>query len=240
MGGELAARMGDEIGGHSGGLGWIGMAIGGLIGAVIGYIVLAAAIAAIAAATVLTGGLVLGLVIAAFFAVGTTAGLMAVGAKIGKRHSNKHLGGGKCGKITSGAARTFIENERAARASVDKTDHGDNKIAQGSKTVYVEGKPLSREGDKIKCGGKVIHGCNYTKVGGEPTEAEEIEDESQPSEHVINVLEKISAVGLYGAAALELGGAIVGAYVGAAAEGAVGSILASALLPTLHAIISKL
>lgn len=66
----------------------------------------------------------------------------------------------------------FIEGKAAARASEDQNDHGaDSKLAQGSATVFVNGKPLTRVGDRSRCTGVVTGGASKTFIGGPPTES---------------------------------------------------------------------
>ncbi len=194
MGAALAARMGDEVGGH--GEGWLGLALGALAGVAIG--------ALIVAGTIATGGL-LAIAVGALVAAGTVTGLASVGAKIGKRH----LSGASCGKVTGGASRTFIEGKAVARANDDPTSHNQQKVAQGSSTVNVEKAPLAREGDKVKCGGKILHGCERTFIGGDPTPTPPVDD--GPSAGMLDVLDKVSEGCLIGAALLTLGGAMAGA-----------------------------
>jgi uncharacterized Zn-binding protein involved in type VI secretion len=61
------------------------------------------------------------------------------------------------GKIIGGSGNVFINNEGAvtvghAVAGHGKKGHKGSKMAQGSSTVFVNGLPLSRAGDKAECG----------------------------------------------------------------------------------------
>jgi uncharacterized Zn-binding protein involved in type VI secretion len=185
--------MGDQVGAH--GRGWLGLALGALAGVAVG--------ALIVAGTIATGG-ALAIAVGALVAAGTVTGLASVGAKIGKRH----LSGSSCGEVKGGASRTYIEGKAAARADEDGTSHNRQKIAQGSSTVHVEGAPLARVGDKVKCGGKLMRGCERTTIGGKATPAAEVDD--GPSEGLIEGLELASLGCDIGAVLLTVGAAMAG------------------------------
>jgi uncharacterized Zn-binding protein involved in type VI secretion len=44
--------------------------------------------------------------------------------------------------------------------------HGTNEVVEGSATVWVEGKPVARVGDRCGCGAVIITGIPTVLVGG--------------------------------------------------------------------------
>ncbi|TKD04444.1 PAAR domain-containing protein [Polyangium fumosum] len=50
--------------------------------------------------------------------------------------------------------------------SFSRSDHGDARIADGSKTVYIEGFNAARETDETECSGKIVQGCKTVRIGG--------------------------------------------------------------------------
>ncbi len=139
----LAARVGDRIS-HSN-------VVGGLVaGAVAG--------AAIGALCVTTGG------------VGAIALGAAAGAGLGGA-----LGGivgsfamSDVGAITSGSTDTITSGKGAARAtdSVSCSQHGAQKIAEGSGTVLIDGLPAARLRDRITCGAVISSASGDVNIGG--------------------------------------------------------------------------
>ena len=73
--------------------------------------------------------------------------------------------------ISSGASKTKIESQPAARKGDTVTAHGDSphsnpKIASGSSKVIIEGKPAARVGaDKASCGHGISGGASKTNIG---------------------------------------------------------------------------
>lgn len=139
-----AARKDDAIE-HS--LALEGLIAGVIIGAIIGV------------ATVATGG-VAAVVIAAATAAST-------GGFIGQ------VAGGflhrKAGKIVTGAGVVQIGGKPAARAVADKVDcHAEQRIAQGSMTVFIEDYAAARIDDKTECDGKIAEGHPRTRIGLDP------------------------------------------------------------------------
>ncbi|MBK6692021.1 MAG: PAAR domain-containing protein [Myxococcales bacterium] len=171
--------MGDPTGAHS--RAGLGMVLGGLLGLGIGLVGVALAGAAIGA-IVLSGGAALPIVVGAGFGLAAAgvgffaaiAGGVSAGGKAGQTFK-----GGSCGKITTGSGAkgdgnpVFIEHRRAARAQIDELDHGSNALIEsGSSTVFINGKPAAREGEKGGCGGLMLERCaQRTFIGGESTSA---------------------------------------------------------------------
>ncbi|MDC0748880.1 PAAR domain-containing protein [Polyangium mundeleinium] len=50
--------------------------------------------------------------------------------------------------------------------SFSRADHGDARIATGSKTVYIERFNAARETDETDCSGKIVQGCKTVRIGG--------------------------------------------------------------------------
>ena len=72
--------------------------------------------------------------------------------------------------ISSGASKTKIESQPAARKTDTVTAHGDsphNKatIAEGSSKVVIEGLPAARIGDAASCGHGISGGASKTNIG---------------------------------------------------------------------------
>lgn len=78
-------------------------------------------------------------------------------------------------KIISGLPTVLLgpQIKPAARANADdtKVDCHSEKLAEGSKIVMIgEGmKPMSRRGDRTKCGGMIVDGIHSIIVGGDPS-----------------------------------------------------------------------
>jgi uncharacterized Zn-binding protein involved in type VI secretion len=78
-------------------------------------------------------------------------------------------------KIKSGLPTVLLgpQIKPAARADAEdsKVDCHDDKLAEGSKIVMIgEGmKPMSRRGDRTKCGGMIVDGIHSIIVGGDPS-----------------------------------------------------------------------
>ncbi|MDG5493415.1 RHS repeat-associated core domain-containing protein [Niveispirillum sp. BGYR6] len=157
MDGEFnAAREGDPIE-HSSAM------AGFLVGAAIG---LAAAVAVVA--VVGTGG-------AALAVVGAVGGIMAstgTGALVGQALGSTFTHA--AGEIAPTCSDNVIINgKRAARAIEDKgkcSDHGPTpqRIAQGSRTVIINGQPAARIKDKLECDGVIAAGSPDVFIGREP------------------------------------------------------------------------
>ena len=53
----------------------------------------------------------------------------------------------------------------APHARPDESDHARN-LAAGSTSVFINGKPAGRIGDKISCGGQIAEGSETVFIGG--------------------------------------------------------------------------
>ncbi|MHB9129732.1 MAG: PAAR domain-containing protein [Armatimonadota bacterium] len=71
------------------------------------------------------------------------------------------------GSIISGAGRTLVEGQPAARQgdSVSCAQHGMQTITGGSSIVIVEGKPVARLGDGVSCGATISSGAGTVQAG---------------------------------------------------------------------------
>src|SRR5215471_4244211 len=150
-----AARMGDPIE-HSSAL--MGFLVGAAVGLAVG--------AAIVAATVATGGLAL--VAAVGGAMALTGGVALVGERLGQTFTSQ------CGAIMAPcSANVRINGKWAARAILDaalcsKDGPPVVPIAQGSRTVRINGEPAARKGDMLVCGGKIADGSPNVRIGAAP------------------------------------------------------------------------
>ena len=178
---QLAAREGDAVGAHAGAgsggrtlmsaLQWA--AIGaGAVGVVVGAVVVAPLVLGVgtaAAGAALLGG-------TSGIALGVLGGaLTGAAGGIGLQRETEKLGapklGGGCSAIDVGSPNVMIECKPAGRAQSDTNAHGKpQKLAHGSGTVFVNGKPLARLEDKSCCGGKVIASAARTWIGGPPAD----------------------------------------------------------------------
>ncbi|WP_148314645.1 PAAR domain-containing protein [Sorangium cellulosum] len=213
-----AARMGDEIG-HSSA--WAGLIAGACVGLAIGGAILFSVVTG-GAGAVLIGAAVAG-------GVGLGAGGALAGAEIGKMFE-----GSPCGAIATGSPDTRVEGRAAARAELDVLEHGGKKVAQGSATVFVNGKHLGRRTEKAQCGGVVSQAAVYTFIGGETLTLVPVEEEV-PS-WLITTLQWTALIAggaalvLTGVGAgvvvagLGLAGSLAGAFVGAHVGEAVGGL----------------
>jgi uncharacterized Zn-binding protein involved in type VI secretion len=149
-----AARITDEIS-HTSAL--LGLLAGAVVGAAIGAAIVltgGAAAGALAAAAVVGGGASLGSMIGEFagsFLTSTT------GAITGTCSPDVNIGG-----------------LLAARATADFSmcrgmivSHPGSLIAQGSKTVAINGLPAARKTDKLVCGASISSGCETVFIGAE-------------------------------------------------------------------------
>jgi len=156
-----AARVDDPIThteAHSEGI--TQMLEGALVGAAIGV--------ALIGFTVLTGGTGLILIGAAVAAGGTVLSMggkgFLQGAKQGATHVDKH------GQVKTGSGNVTINKLAAAAAclSVIECDEhsGPQKLAQGSRTVTINGRMASRVGDRSTCDGVIGAGSGDVTIGG--------------------------------------------------------------------------
>lgn len=154
-----AARIGDMINHTSF---WSALA-GAVVGACITGGIFALATMAVAAF-----GIASGLAIAATVAVGAIAtGVAYDGIKkvtdMATNYVHKTIGGELSGPIILGSPNVLVNNKSLAMAdlplSIGCTRHSPPpQIAQGSETVFVNGKPVAREGDKTECGATIDKG----------------------------------------------------------------------------------
>ncbi|NWC93005.1 MULTISPECIES: PAAR domain-containing protein [unclassified Pseudomonas] len=150
---EAAARLDDPIE-HSRALGGLlaGLAIGA--GAVL-----------VGIAFVATGGLG---AVALCAMVGAGA---ATGAGIGQLLGSLSFACHGAGQIKTGSGNVFTNGKAAARAHVDTAvcdQHGPAPqiVAQGSDSVYINGQPAARVGDRTVCDGKISSGSANVFIGG--------------------------------------------------------------------------
>lgn len=204
----VAARITDPIQ-HSNAL--MGLLVGAAIGLAIGI------------ATVATGG-------AALVVIATVGASMCAGAAVGQLVgsldvTNSILGGIVTGSIVTGSGNVKVNSLKAVRATDDSVscagtppiyfpDHQGKKVAQGSGTVFINGQPASRIGDKIVCSSSIKSGSSNVVIGG-PT-VTTLPLESEIPEYISKTLLVIgvaSAVILAGPIAAALG--LIGGYYGA-------------------------
>ena len=226
-----AARLGDPIE-HTRSLG------GFLIGAAIGF----AVGIAIVAATVMTGGAALAIVAAAGGAMAATGGMALLGEKLGSTSSYS------AGNIVADCDQGIIINDLpAARAIIDQANcsrdgHDPQKIAQGSKTVFFDGYPAARQGDKLQCDGRIADGSPNVIIGADPGTYLDIHGEVPDwmNNLATGLMLVGSAIALgFGAAAAfaagglcalaEFGATVVGGLIGGAAGSKIGGVVGRAL-----------
>ncbi|MDE1150581.1 MAG: DUF6531 domain-containing protein [Azospirillaceae bacterium] len=136
---------------------------GFLVGAAIG---LGAALAVIA--VVGTGGAALGVIAAVGGAMAATGGGALLGEALGSTFADQ------TGVIAPECSDNVLINDKpAARAVQDaaacsRDGPPDQHIAQGSKTVFINGKPAARIGDKLECDGSIMDGSHDVFIGREP------------------------------------------------------------------------
>lgn len=205
-----AARLGDSIA-HSSA--WSGL----LTGAVVGV-----AMAATVVAVVGTGGVAAVFIGAGVAAAGAGGGL--AGAYIGEL-----IPGDVKGTVATGSPDTFFGRERrsAVRAGLDIVacaDHGVVRVAQGSATTFVNGKPLARSSEKTECGAILREGIATVIIGGDTALAPgmAVADEVPPW------VKTTLTVVMWGGAIVATGGAAAAVGWGAALAGFGGSVAGGA------------
>jgi uncharacterized Zn-binding protein involved in type VI secretion len=159
---QAAARLGDEI---AHGFGVAAMLCGAVAGAVIGAIVVAA--------TVATGGIAIVLIGGAIAAGGLSMFQVAKG--LSKLFD---LPEPTTGVLTNGSPDVYINGRNAMRAGEDGAGSCSGlplnhpmwpfavHIAEGSATVYINGKPAARLNSKMVCGAHIKSGSPDTFIGG--------------------------------------------------------------------------
>ncbi|HKX33497.1 MAG TPA: PAAR domain-containing protein [Blastocatellia bacterium] len=146
--------------------------------------------AVIGAAIVLTGG-------AAAPAIAAVAVAACAGASMGGGLGELlgSLGSFETGPITNPCAKgVYINLRKAARSAGSEINEGDfvecggqpflpgsahphSMIAEGSATVFIEGLPAARRGDRLNCGSKIAEGSATVFIGGGQQVYAEIESE---------------------------------------------------------------
>ena len=154
-------------------------AMGGII---VGGAIVAYAGPEIAAA----GGIMQGAAVAT--AAAGTAGYVGIAAVFAGKAIDKLLAPSIKGHLVSGFPTVHLGSGKkdAARAAEDtKADcDGEAEGFEGSSTVFLGGKPMSRVGDRLKCAGKIAEGEKSIGVGGAPSqEGKEIEEPPDPFVH---------------------------------------------------------
>jgi uncharacterized Zn-binding protein involved in type VI secretion len=159
---QAAARLGDEI---AHGFGVAAMLCGAVAGAVIGAMVVAA--------TVATGGIAIVLIGGAVAAGGLSMFQVAKG--LSKLFD---LPEPTTGVLTNGSPDVYINGRNAMRAGEDGAGSCSGlplnhpmwpfavHIAEGSATVYINGKPAARLNSKMVCGAHIKSGSPDTFIGG--------------------------------------------------------------------------
>ncbi|MCL6318242.1 type IV secretion protein Rhs [Pectobacterium atrosepticum] len=151
--------------------------LGALLGAVAGALV-AAAVAAVAVALVgVTGGLAIALV-GGLAVLGAGSLISAVSGRVSAMVDSASP---PAGAVADGSPNVSVEGNPVSRAEVDAvacTKHsGPQLIAQGSETVFVNGHPAARIGDKTVCGATIKEGASTVFFGSGQATVLEIQDE---------------------------------------------------------------
>ena len=203
----LAARLGDRIS-HTNA--YTGLIMGALAGAVI------------AAAVVATGG-------AALAAIAVAA---AGGAGLGGAIGEFALGFSTydAGSIT-GASEDDDTNKRGAARATDPvmcSDHGAQRIAEGSKLVGADGLPAARLGDRTTCGAEISTASGNVNIGGPKQQLLDVNPEVPlVAELIVGALGLVGGVGAVAMAATGLKGLmaarLAAGLVGGLGTGYVGS-----------------
>ena len=165
MDAQAAARLGDEI---AHGFGLAAMVAGAVAGALIG--------AAVIAATAATGGVAL-----AVMAGSIAAGGLSMFQVVKGLSTIFNLPEPTTGALIRGSPNVFVNARNAMRAGEDVASSCSGLpcnhpywpfevvIAEGSATVYINGKPAARLTSKMSCGAHIKTGSENTFIGG-PTE----------------------------------------------------------------------
>ena len=220
-----AARVGDPIA-HSNAMSGLlkGLVVGLAVGVLVG-------------ATIATGGGALAVVAG----VGAGMGLTSFGALSGKYIGEGSMGS-PCGNFVTGSPNVMI-NRRPATMTLVATatcaDHsGTPPLATGAATVFVNGKPAGRIGEKVGCSALSIEPASPNVMIGGPSASDpavvvtpEVPAWAVTALQVMGVAGAIMAlpyaIATVGVAATIGGGA--GGYLGAAGLGAAGHALGKAM-----------
>jgi uncharacterized Zn-binding protein involved in type VI secretion len=162
MDAQAAARLGDEI---AHGFGLAAMVAGAVAGALIG--------AAVVAATVATGGVAL-----AIMAGSIAAGGLSMFQIVKGLSTIFNLPEPTTGALIMGSFNVYINDRNAMRAGEDIASSCTGLpmnhpiwpfpvlIAEGSATVFINGKPAARLHSKMVCGAHIKSGSPNTFIGG--------------------------------------------------------------------------
>ena len=220
-----AARLGDPIA-HSNAMGGLltGLAVGLAVGVLVG-------------ATIATGGGAL----VVMAGVGAGMGLTSFGALAGKYIGEGSMGS-PCGNFVTGSPNVMI-NHRPATMTLVATaacaDHsGTPPLATGAATVFINGKPAGRLGERVGCSALAVGPASPDVMIGGPSAADpavvvtpEVPAWAVTALQVMGVAGAVMAlpyaIATVGVAATIGGGA--GGYLGAAGLGAAGHALGKAM-----------
>ncbi|WP_460951218.1 PAAR domain-containing protein [Pseudomonas marginalis] len=162
MDAQAAARLGDDI---AHGFGVAAMLAGAVAGALIG--------AAVIAATVATGGLAVAIMVGSVAAGGLSMFQVVKGLS-----TIFNLPEPTTGKLVAGSFNVYINGLNAMRAGEDIASSCSGLpmnhpvwpfpvlIAEGSATVFINGKPAARLHSKMVCGAHIKSGSPNTFIGG--------------------------------------------------------------------------
>lgn len=162
MDAQAAARLGDEI---AHGFGVAAMVAGAVAGALIG--------AAVVAATVATGGVAL-----AIMAGSIAAGGLSMFQILKGLNTVFNLPEPTTGALIMGSFNVYINSRNAMRAGEDISSSCSGLplnhpiwpfpvlIAEGSASVFINGKPAARLHSKMVCGAHIKSGSQNTFIGG--------------------------------------------------------------------------
>ncbi|PHM73081.1 RHS repeat-associated core domain-containing protein [Xenorhabdus kozodoii] len=159
--GPAAARQGDPIQHKS--------FLGALMGAVAGALIGAAIFGAVGLLVAGTGGLGATLLVAAAGSGLTYLASDAIAAASSAVTNFIDSFGSPDGVLSSGSGNVIIEGKAAARATVDMAACSKHPapplIAQGSESVFINGQPAARVGDKLVCGAAIKGGAGTVFIG---------------------------------------------------------------------------
>ncbi|BAO65510.1 hypothetical protein A9978_24785 [Pseudomonas sp. UMC65] len=169
---QAAARLGDDI---AHGFGVAAMLAGAVAGALIG--------AAIIAATAATGGLAV-----VILAGSVAAGGLSMFQLVKGLSTIFDLPEPTTGELIRGSPNVFVNLRNAMRAGEDVSSSCTGfpvahppwpfpvTIAEGSATVYINGKPAARLSSKMTCGAHIKSGSPNTFIGGPTLQVEFVLD----------------------------------------------------------------
>ncbi|UAJ12724.1 GH-E family nuclease [Glacieibacterium megasporae] len=108
------------------------------------------------------------------------------------------------GSIVKASEDADTNHVGAARATDDVAcdDHGNQKIAEGSKLVHIDGLPAARIGDRTTCGAEISTASDDTNIGGPKEQLLAIDPEVPlAAELIVGALGLIGGVGAIAMAA---------------------------------------